>query len=81
MARAPGRDVREGKRPIRYLWRVVDQEGEILESFVTKIAPLQIRMEGLKAAGRDALKERDPKLAGKWEAPPPLPPAFRSWRG
>ena len=36
LAMALGRGVREDQRETHYLWRAVDHEGEVLESYVTK---------------------------------------------
>lgn len=55
MALAPRRDVRSPEREIVCLWRAVDLEGGILESYVTRIrdkaAALIFMKKGLKRHG------------------------------
>jgi transposase-like protein len=52
LAMALGRDAREDRRKRHYLWRAVDHEGEVLESFVTKTRDKKAALEFPKKAMR-----------------------------
>ena len=56
MALAPRRDVRKINGEMHYLWRAVDHEGEVLESFATKdrdkVAALKFMKSLMKRHGR-----------------------------
>ena len=55
-ALALGRDVREDRGEVFYLWRAVDQKGEFLEAFVTrrrdKVAALTFLRKAMRRYGR-----------------------------
>ncbi len=56
MALALGRGLREIRGETHYLWRVVDQEGEVLEAYVTKkrdkAAALKFFRKAMKRYGK-----------------------------
>ena len=56
LALAPRRGLREDQRRKHYLWRAVDHEGEVLESYVSKTrdrkAALKFLRKSLKRHGR-----------------------------
>ncbi len=70
LAVALGRGVREDNGETHYLWRAVDHEGEVLESFVTKRhgRPHILVTDKLRSCGA-ALKEIgsvDKQETGRW---------------
>jgi putative transposase len=50
VALAPQRDVREDHGEMHYLWRAVDHEGEVLESYATKTRDKAAALSFLKRA-------------------------------